>query len=537
MKYEKSGDGVSRRDFVKKLAVGAAVAAGGRGLFGARTMAGAVQIDPCSWSRDVALVNGKFYDGRGLVGSALAIQDGRIASIGEARDLGPCAKTFDLGGRTVIPGLIDSHAHFARAGTNPGHEARGIEASFSIAEIQEVIARRAETVPPSEFITCIGGWNPLQLEEQRLPTKVELDAAAPHHAVYLQPGFRAGGVTNSLGEDFFRTHGVDVSDAGGVSSPGDAGNALRAVQTPEDRLRGTRDIIAHAARLGLTMVHDMGNLTNQPEDYQFMTRLYHDDGGSLGLRMRFYRYFGPDEGLPELQSHIRANFMPTGDGILRPIGVGEQIPRGEENFMAGCRIAAQSGWTVTQHSSTVDENQLHIAAFRAADAVRSIADLRWSLAHVFVIESDVIEALKDLGAGVLVQDQRYLGMRGGPPFRTLVDSGITIGAGTDATNVAPLNPWLALFYMVSGRNLTGDLINDGQQISRTEAIRLYSAGSAWFSRDDQDLGTIEVGKLADLAVLSEDYFTVPEDRIRKLSSVLTLQGGRVVHAAEEFEQG
>ena len=185
----------------------------------------------------------------------------------------------------------------------------------------------------------------------------------------------------------------------------------------------------------------------------------------------------------------------------------------------------------------MDENRLHLAAFQAADAVRPIADLRWSLAHVFVIEEDVIEGLKELGVGVLVQDQRYLSTRGGPPLRTLVDSGIMIGAGTDASNVAPLNPWLALFYMVTGRNFAGDIVNDGQQISRTEALGLYTAGSAWFSRDDENLGTIETGKLADLAVLSEDYFTVPEDRIRKLSSVLTFQGGRVVHASGEFAEG
>ena len=537
MRHIDTDRGVSRREFFKNVATGAVVVATGKALSGAKRTLGSAQIDPCRWSRDVALVNGRFYDGRGFRGSALAIQDGRIVAIGEAGDLGPCAKTFDLGGRTVIPGLIDSHAHFARAGTNPGHEARGVEASFSVSEIQEVIERRAVGVPTGEFITCTGGWNPLQLREQRLPTKAELDAGAPDHAVYLQAGGRAGGVANSLGADFFLTRGVEVSDAGVVSSTRNAGNALRAEQTPEDRLRGTRDITAHSARLGLTMVHDMGNLTNLPEDYQLMPQLYRENENSLGIRMRYYRYFRPEEELSELESHIRSNFMPTGDGILRQIGLGEQIPRGEENFMAGCCIAAENGWALTQHSSTVDENRLHLATFQAADAVRPIADLRWSLAHVFVIEEDVIEGLRDLGVGVLVQDQRYLSTRGGPPLRTLVDSGIMIGAGTDASNVAPLNPWLALFYMVTGRNFAGDIVNDGQQISRTEALGLYTEGSAWFSRDDENLGTIETGKLADLAVLSEDYFTVPEDRIRKLASVLTFQGGRVVHASGEFAEG
>jgi hypothetical protein len=134
---------------------------------------------------DLVLTNGRFVDGRGVVSSALTIRNGRIARVGEGMALAPDARTIDLGGRTVVPGLFDAHVHFTRAGINPGYEARRVERAFSIAEMQEAIARRAESVPPGAFITCVGGWNHTQFAERRRPSLSELDEGAPRHAVYL----------------------------------------------------------------------------------------------------------------------------------------------------------------------------------------------------------------------------------------------------------------------------------------------------------------------------------------------------------------
>ena len=142
--------------------------------------------------------------------------------------------------------------------------------------------------------------------------------------------------------------------------------------------------------------------------------------------------------------------------------------------------------------------------------------------------------LKDLGAGASAQTWTYLSTGGGPPFRRIVDSGIRAGVGTDSTNVAALDPWLSLFYMTTGRNLAGTVTNSGQQISRVEALRLYTEGAAWFSFDEHQVGSFAEGKYADLAVLSHDYLTVPDDMIRRIESVMTLLGGRVVHAAAPF---
>src|SRR4029077_9858229 len=201
--------------------------------------------------------------GRGVVASALTIKNGRIVNI--AQKLGPDAQTVDLGGRTVVPGLFDSHAHYTRAGVNPGYEARRIERAFSIAELQEAISRRAESVPPGELITCIGGWNHTQFSEARRPTKAELDAAAPRHPVYISgTGGGTGAITNSLGRTFFASKGVAVDETTGLVSAANAAvTALQSVQKPQDRLRGTADINAHANSLGLTSVINASNITDQ----------------------------------------------------------------------------------------------------------------------------------------------------------------------------------------------------------------------------------------------------------------------------------
>src|SRR5262249_30120285 len=140
----------------------------------------------------------------------------------------------------------------------------------------------------------------------------------------------------------------------------------------------------------------------------------------------------------------------------------------------------------------------------------------------------------ELGAGASAQTWTYLGNGGGPPFRRIIDSGIHCGVGTDSTNVSALDPWLGLFYMTTGRNLAGMLTNDGQQISRAEALRLYTEGAAWFSFDDHQVGSFVEGKYADLVVLSDDYLTVPDQKIRKIESVLTLLAGKPVHATAPF---
>jgi hypothetical protein len=557
--------GFSRRDFIK----GAALTAGGAVLGGAasETMLGdattaatsslAKGPSACDGSQDLALINGRFLtmDDKDSVVSAVAIRNGHIAEVGrQAQAIGPCAQTINLRGATVIPGLIDSHVHFIRCGLNPGHEVRIIELAASIPELQQMISERAQTVPPGEFITCVGGWNVNGLSEGRLPTVAELDAAAPNHPVYLSTTGTGGGVTNTLGRAFFESKGVVVSAAGTLNTA-DGFIALRQAELAGDpsvsnRLTGTEEVIDFVSGLGMTMVHDVGGnggFTGNPtlfvdlEPYDQALDLWRE--GNLKVRMRPFLYSDHDPGFDVARARIDNNLIRLGDEVFRLLGVGERVNTSTTNpgFIDHCIYAAAHGWTVQQHSSNQDEITLHVEAFREANEEAPIEKLRWSLTHVNSITDAQIQALIAMRTGVTIQGTAYTsgtatGGSGGTPFRRILDqmgaAAIPVGGGSDATNVGPLNPWLMMYFMTTGKNNAGVVINTpGQSCTRLEALRMYTIGSAYFSFDDGEIGSIEKGKLADLAVLSGDPLTVSDDEFKKLRSVLTLQGGKIVHGS------
>jgi len=520
---------LSRRDFMKgTLAAGAAAAAGGAGLLGQMTEAEAA-AEKITWadsrcidSRDLSLVNGNFIDHRGAVANAMTIKDGRIVDVGRARDVSACTLRINMRGRTVIPGLIDSSAHFTRTGCNPGFETRWTESAFSIAELQQVIRDRAETVPPgrSNFITTQTGWSQTQFVEGRLPTRVELDEAAPSCAVYLS------GRTNSIGAAYFATVGIDTDpDTGQVSNAAAALNAIRALNDFDNKLRGTADAIRFAAANGLTSIHDPSNLDIQPDDYRVMNTLYLQSGRQLDVRMRHYRYFGTTNA-DFLRTYMDPIFRSAGDETYRIIGVGEQIGSDTDDLLENMRIVARAGWKLQQHTSTPARQ---VPFFKQVGTEFDLFPLRWNYCHPGVLTPEQINDLKSVGVGTPISTG---------PFRSLIDGGLQCGAMTDATNVAPLSPWVKFYYMVTGKTqanyINGQITNANQQITRLEALRLYTLGSAWFSDEDHELGSFEVGKKADLAVLTHDLLTMDEQLIPKIKSDLTLQGGRVVHASGPF---
>jgi predicted amidohydrolase YtcJ len=246
--------------------------------------------------------------------------------------------------------------------------------------------------------------------------------------------------------------------------------------------------------------------------------------------------------IPNLKGRLLNTFRGFGDDMMRLSGVGEfatswplfnqPVPA---HYTQALEFIARQGWSFQQHSLSPAENKLTLEAFEAVNKTTPIAPLRWSIAHVPQIDAPTIERFKAIGAGIAIHPFTYLGgAKGpaGPPVRTILESGIRAGAGSDSAQISTLNPWLLIYYMVTGRNAAGDLINDGQQITRLQALRLYTADNGWFLNEEQSLGTLEPGKLGDVVVLSDDYFDakrVPDDAIKRLRSVLTVVGGRVVH--------
>jgi predicted amidohydrolase YtcJ len=524
------------------------------------------QVDPCAGARDLRLTNGRIttMDARGTTVSEVTIQDGRFTAVGPRGNqrLSPCTREINLRGRTVVPGLIDNHNHFVLLGIRPGYHTP-LEGTTSIADVQTVIKARAKGVPAGGFITSMGGWNPAQFAEKRLPTLAELDAATSGHPVLVFQGFTGPAATNTPGRAFFTGKGIMVNDTGaiGANAPSMAAlNALRAVQTFEDRKRGTADAMTYSASVGVTTNVDMGafNLpgtadlqgsfeadtlasADQFRMYDAAVALHRE--GQLKTRLRlFFLTMDTRPDVPILSERLRNDFLGFGDDMMRISGIGEfatswplfgQKP--PENYEAALARIAREGWAFQQHSLSPAENELTVKTFEAVNKTTPIANLRWSLAHVGTVDAATINRLKAIGAAIAVHPFQFLaGGRGGPPLRTIVDSGIKVGAGSDSAQISTLNPWLVISYMVTGKALDGTVINAGQQLTRMEALRLYTAENGWFLKEEVTLGTIEAGKLADLVVLSDDYFDparVPDDAIRRIRSVLTVVDGKVVHDA------
>ncbi len=507
-------------------------------------------------SNDVPLllVNGKIItlDDRDTVAASVLIHRGRIVAVDdESHELADTAETIDLRGRTVIPGLYDSHMHFLRATLRPGHDMRTIESAASISELLDAIRQRAGGVPEGEWITAIGGWDPVQFRgENRFPTRDELNRASPDHPFLIFLRANGPAVTNGRGAELLAAGGIDVG-ADGMIGQGRPSIAvfdyLKSLQTDIDRERSAREFMRHANSLGLTSIRDVAGterpgaqLFDPDNDYATMLTLWRDDQLTIRTRLMFMSWdeeIGDGSGDTDFEQRMRNSFPGFGDDMLRVVGVGEHLVSSPDNpqFAQAVKLAARRGWPVEIHSSAPADNAMHIDAFEAAHAVTSINDLRWSMTHVQQITPEIAERLKALGGGVTVQVHRYLNRgnidnnQGGPPLRMLVDLGVPVGGGTDSTNAQPMNPWISIYYMVSGKNVGGYAVNEGQELSRLEALRTYTLGSAYFSHDDDRIGSIEKGKFADLAVLSDDYLSIAEDDIRELRSVLTLLNGEVVY--------
>jgi predicted amidohydrolase YtcJ len=544
--------------------LGALGAAAFAAAFLSPALSGQTAADPCVGSRDLRLTNGNIVtmDARGRTVREVTIQNGRFTAVGPGagQRLSPCTRSVNLNGRTVVPGIIDNHNHIVLLGIRPGHHTP-LESATSIADVQSIIRTRAQNVPAGGFITSMGGWNQAQFAEKRLPTLAELDAATTQHPVLVFMSFTGPAATNTAGRAFFASKGVAVSDTGQIAAnaPSMAAlNALRAVQTFDDRKRGSAEAMAYSASVGVTTNADMGafNLPGTPDlqggfeadtlasanqfrMYDAMLALAHE--GKMTTRLRlFFLTMDTRADVPVLSERLRNTFGEFGDGMVKVSGIGEfasQWPLFGQatptNYTAALQAVARAGWAFQQHSLSPAENELTISTFETVNKTTPIKDLRWSLAHVGSIDAAGINRLKAVGAAIAVHPFQFLaGGRGGPPLRTIVDSGIKVGAGSDSAQISTLNPWNVISYMVTGRASDGSLINAGQQLTRMEAMRLYTAENGWFLKEERDLGTIETGKLGDLVVLSDNYFDpmrVPDDKIRSLRSVLTVVDGKVVH--------
>jgi predicted amidohydrolase YtcJ len=510
--------------------------------------------DSCPGGRDWVLTNGTILtmDAADRTVSTVRIRDKRIITVGEAVDpKEPCIRIVDVGGRTVIPGLIDGHTHFVRTAQAPGPFVEGLEAATSIRELQAALAAAAKKGEPGEWVTAIGGWTPIQFKERRMPTREELSAAVPDHPVYMQVGYSTRGVVNDAGRRALQAAGIATSEAGDVAPDGAGLTFVLRSASLERMKRRFPDYMNYATSLGLTTVVDhaccdwLGAHLTAADRPNLAVAEYFWRAGKLPLRLRIqydHRDTRDQNDIHSATARIANATQGLGDDMYKVVRFGEQVIQGgatdEEVYTVYQRIA-DAGWALSQHTIRHEEIERYIKIMERVAAKTPVRDLRWTLEHVFEITPDQIERLKAIGVGVRVQDHDYIrndysSWKAGPPFKTLLASGIKMGAGTDSDVVGALNPWLSIYFMTTGKDAGGDLLLPGEQIGREDALRLYTAANAWFNFEESELGSIEAGKLADLVVLDKPFLTSSDEELRQMKPLLTMVGGRVVHARAPF---
>jgi predicted amidohydrolase YtcJ len=516
---------------------------------------------------------------------AVAARDGRFLAVGAEADAmshaGPATRILDGGGRRLIPGLIDSHMHVIRGGLNYALELRW-DGVPSLADAMRMLKEQVDRTPAPQWVRVVGGFTEHQFAERRLPTLDELNRIAPDTPVFIlhlydrallnRAALKAVGYTR---DSVAPPGSLLEKDARGeptgllVARP----NALILYATlakgpklpAEYQKASTRHFMRDLNRLGVTGVIDAGGgFQNYPDDYRIIEELERD--GELTIRIAYNLFTQkPKEELADFRRWTGMVTPGQGSDTLRHNGAGEMLvfsaadfedfreprpelpPDMERDLEGVVRHLAQNRWPFRLHATYDETIARALDVFEAVDKDVPLAGLNWFFDHAETISERSIGRVAALGGGVAVQHRmmyqgedfvaRY-GARAAeatPPVARMLAKGVKVGAGTDATRVASYNPWVSLSWLVTGRTLGGlDLYPQANRLDRETALRLWTVENTWFSTEEGKKGQVKEGQLADFALLSDDYFAVPAEEIVNISAVLTVLGGRIVHAAGDF---
>ncbi len=543
---------------------------------GAALLVAAMTTAPAlAQSADTVLHNGKVITLEGPVQEAVAVRDGKIIAVGPSAEIralaGPKTQVIDLQGRTVVPGLIDSHMHAIRAALFYATEVNWI-GTKSIPEAMARISAAAKAAKPRQWLIVAGGWTDQQFTEKRRPTQAELVAAAAENPVYIQQFYAAALLTPAGFKALNINTDADVlprgkieRDASGnptgwISGDNPTITALfdkLPLPSFEESVLGTKMFFRELNRLGVTGVSDPGGFNLTAASYQPLLKVWQDK--ALTVRVAYSLFAQrPGKELEDIQNLTQMLPMGFGDDMLRYNGIGENVTWGmynndnptdaqKEQYYQLAKWAASKGLTLTQHWNSNRSVHHLLDVLERVNKEISIKDLRWSIAHLNDATPENLARMKALNVGWLMQNAMYFqgdaflkdrgqqALRLTPPIVTAQKLGLAIGAGTDAHRVMSYNPFVSIGWMVDGKTVAGTPSRGPEETpSREDALRLYSHGSAFFSFDEQKRGTLAVGKHADLAVVTKDYLAVPAEEIGSIESVLTMVGGRIVYGAGPY---
>ncbi|WP_085316706.1 amidohydrolase [Derxia lacustris] len=538
-------------------------------------------------SPDLVLFNGRFttLDRANPQASAVAIADGRFVRVGDDAEVlalaGPATRRIDLGGRPVLPGLIDNHLHLIRGGLNFNLELRW-DGVRSLADAMAMLRAQVAITPAPQWVRVVGGFTEHQFAEKRLPTLDELNAVAPDTPVFLlhlyDRALLNAAALRAVGYDrnTQAPPGCEIAhDAAGnptgllLAKPNAAilyATLAKGPKLPREyQVNSTRHFMRELNRLGVTGAIDAGGgFQNYPEDYEVIRELA--DAGQLTVRLAYNLFTQkPKEEKADFLRWAASSTYKQGTDYFRHNGAGEMLvfsaadfedfreprpelaPGMEDDLEAVVRVLAENRWPWRMHATYDESIARALDVFEKVNREVPLAGLNWFFDHAETISQRSIDRIAALGGGVAVQHrmayqgeyfvERY-GARAAeatPPVQAMLASGIPVSAGTDATRVASYNPWVSLSWLVTGRTVGGlQLYPRHLCVDRDTALRMWTEKVTWFSAEEGRKGRIEAGQLADLIVPDRDFFSCAEADIADTSALLTVVGGRVVWGAGAF---
>lgn len=517
---------------------------------------------------------------------AVAVENGKVISVGQNSDVlrlkKPDTEAIDLRGHTVIPGLNDSHLHIIRGGLHYNLELRW-DGVPSLADALRMLKEQAARTPAPQWVRVVGGWNEFQFAERRMPTLDEINAVAPDTPVFVlhlydraflnAAALRAVGYTkdtpNPPGGEIQRDK--QGNPTGMLIARPNAGilysTLAKGPLLPfEDQLVSTRHFMREMNRLGVTSAIDAGGgFQNYPDDYGVITELHRRNQMTVRVAYNLFTQ-RPKHELDDFKRWTGSTKLHQGDSTFRLNGAGETLvfsasdfedflePRPdlsgvlESELDAVVRHLVSARWPFRLHATYNESIERFLNVFERVNSDIPFNGLHWFFDHAETISDRNIERVVALGGGIAVQHRmayqgEYFVNRYGaeaarrtPPVRRMLDLGCPVGAGTDATRVASFNPFVCLYWLVTGKTLGGlELYPEKNRLTREEALRLYTQGGSWFSTEDGAKGGLYQGQMADFAVLTNDYFKIPAEEIKSLESQLTVVGGEVVHSSHDFQ--
>ncbi|MBU5262619.1 amidohydrolase [Bacillus atrophaeus] len=536
---------------------------------------------------DMILYNGKIttLDPSQPEVSAIAITDGLITAVGGDELLDSATektKKIDLKRKRAIPGLNDSHIHVIRGGLHYNMELRW-EGVPSLAIALEMLREQARRTPAPQWVRVVGGWSEFQFKERRMPTLEEINAVSEDTPVFVlhlydralvnRAGLRALGYTKDtpdppgcLIERDKRGNPTGLLIANPNASILYSSLGRAPVLNFDDQINSTRHFMRELNRLGITSAIDAGGgFQNYPDDYKVVEHLAEKDQLTLRIAYNLFTQ-NPNHEYEDFASWAKIVSPGQGNDKYKMNGAGEmlvfsaadfekfQMPRPdlatvmEADLKKVISLLVENRWPFRLHATYDESITRFLNVFEEVNREIPFNGLRWWFDHAETISDRSMERVKALNGGIAIQDRMafqgeyFVDLYGKeaakrtPPIYRMLDLGIPVGAGSDATRVSSYNPWVALYWMVAGKTIGGlSIYDEKNKLDRKVALELYSKGSAWFSGDEDKKGTLAVGQFADIAVLSADYFTVPEEEIKDLESLLTIMGGQVVYGNDEFK--